>query len=115
MIDSGLDVWEIIDLLRSYGDDQARLLEEHPRLTERCLRTIRSEGGQGALAHAPERAFEAPEAIEVRGHMTHDGMTPAPSGYSGYSMGNLPCGRGPLQPGGRAVPGYEPHLGIATE
>lgn len=42
VIGSGLDTWEIIDLLRSYGDDEKQLLLEHPLLSERHLRTARA-------------------------------------------------------------------------
>jgi hypothetical protein len=42
VIGSGLDKWEIIDLLRSYGDDEEQLLLEHPLLNERHLRTARA-------------------------------------------------------------------------
>jgi hypothetical protein len=41
-IGSGLDVWEIIDLHRSYGDDEAALRESHPLVTERHLRLARA-------------------------------------------------------------------------
>jgi uncharacterized protein (DUF433 family) len=42
VIGSGLDVWEIIDLLRSYEGDEAPLLESHPQLNARHLRTARA-------------------------------------------------------------------------
>jgi uncharacterized protein (DUF433 family) len=42
VVGSGLDVWEIIDLLRSYEGDEARLLEHHALLTEGRLRTART-------------------------------------------------------------------------
>lgn len=42
VIGSGLDKWEIIDLLRSYGNDEKQLLLEHPLLIERHLRTARA-------------------------------------------------------------------------
>jgi hypothetical protein len=42
VIGSGLDKWEIIDLLRSYGEDEELLLSEHPLLTQRHLRTARA-------------------------------------------------------------------------
>jgi hypothetical protein len=41
-IGSGLDVWEIIDLLRSYGDDEGALRESHPLVTERHLHLARA-------------------------------------------------------------------------
>jgi uncharacterized protein (DUF433 family) len=41
VIGSGLDVWEIVDLLRSYAGDEKELLESHPLLSERALRTAR--------------------------------------------------------------------------
>lgn len=42
VIGSGLDVWEIIEMLRSYRDDEAALLESHPSLNVRHLRTARA-------------------------------------------------------------------------
>ena len=41
-IGSGLDVWEIIDMLRSYGDDATRLRESHPLVNERHVRLARA-------------------------------------------------------------------------
>jgi len=40
VIGSGLDVWEIIELLRAYPD-LAKLLQSHPLLTERHVRLAR--------------------------------------------------------------------------
>ncbi len=42
VIGSGLDVWEVIDLLRSYGDDEGVLRESHPLVTERQVRLARA-------------------------------------------------------------------------
>src|ERR671937_3029901 len=42
VIGSGLDVWEIVDLLRAYEGRAPELLENHPLLTERHLRLARS-------------------------------------------------------------------------
>jgi hypothetical protein len=42
VIGSGLDVWEIIALLRSYGADEGALRENHPLVTERHLRLARA-------------------------------------------------------------------------
>ena len=42
VIGSGLDVWEIVDLLRSYGDDEKRLREDHPLVNERHVRLARA-------------------------------------------------------------------------
>lgn len=42
VIGSGLDVWESIELLRSYHDDEAALLESHPSLSARHLRTAQA-------------------------------------------------------------------------
>ena len=41
-IGSGLDVWEIIELDRSYGGDLAQLRESHPLVTERHVRLARA-------------------------------------------------------------------------
>ena len=42
VIGSGLDVWEIIELERSYGGELARLRESHPLVTERHVRLARA-------------------------------------------------------------------------
>jgi uncharacterized protein (DUF433 family) len=42
VIGSGLDVWEIAELLDSYGEDLEALMEDHPLVTERHLRTARA-------------------------------------------------------------------------
>ena len=41
-IGSGLDVWEIIELLRSYAGDEDQLRASHPQLSDRHLRTARA-------------------------------------------------------------------------
>jgi hypothetical protein len=41
VIGSGLDVWEIVDLLRSYGGDAKKLRESHPLVSDRHLRLAR--------------------------------------------------------------------------
>ena len=40
-IGSGLDVWEIMELLRSYGDDEERLRTYHPLVGESHIRVAR--------------------------------------------------------------------------
>lgn len=50
VIGSGLDVWEIVDLLGSYGDDVAALIADHPLVADRHVRT--------ALAYATQFADE---------------------------------------------------------
>jgi hypothetical protein len=42
VIGSGLDVWEILDLLRSYDDDEQLLRANHPLVTDRHLRVARA-------------------------------------------------------------------------
>jgi uncharacterized protein (DUF433 family) len=42
VIGSGLDVWEIVELLRSYAGEEEPLLANHPLLSERGLRTARA-------------------------------------------------------------------------
>lgn len=42
VIGSGLDKWEIIDLLNSYDGDEQRLLLEHQLLNQRHIRTARA-------------------------------------------------------------------------
>jgi len=46
VIGSGLDVWEIVELLRSYEDDVAALSADHPLLSERHVRTARAYARQ---------------------------------------------------------------------
>ena len=41
-IGSGLDVWEIVDLLRSYDGDERALRESHPLVSERHVRLARA-------------------------------------------------------------------------
>jgi len=42
VIGSGLDVWEIVELLRSYGGDEQQMQANHPLLQDRHLRTARA-------------------------------------------------------------------------
>jgi hypothetical protein len=42
VIGSGLDVWEIVDLLRSYDGDTDRLRESHPLVSDRHVRLARA-------------------------------------------------------------------------
>ena len=44
IIGTGLDVWEILELLRSYADDEQRLMAAHLMVDERHLRLARSYG-----------------------------------------------------------------------
>lgn len=46
VIGSGLDVWEISDLLRAYADDAVALRADHPLLTDRHLRVARAYAAQ---------------------------------------------------------------------
>ena len=48
VIGSGLDVWEIIELLGSYGEDVAALAADHPLVTDRHVRTARAYAAQFA-------------------------------------------------------------------
>ena len=48
VIGSGLDVWEIVELLGSYADDIAALTADHPLVTERHVRTARAYAAQFA-------------------------------------------------------------------
>jgi uncharacterized protein (DUF433 family) len=41
VIGSGLDVWEIIEMLRSYGEDEESLRADHPLVSDRHLRCAR--------------------------------------------------------------------------
>jgi hypothetical protein len=41
-IGSGLDVWEIVELLRSYAGDATRLHHSHPLVSDRHLRLARA-------------------------------------------------------------------------
>jgi hypothetical protein len=42
VIGSGLDVWEIVDLLSAYPDDEKRLRKNHPLVNERHIRLARA-------------------------------------------------------------------------
>lgn len=42
VIGSGLDVWEIVDLLRSYEGDTEKLRQNHPLVSDRHLRLARA-------------------------------------------------------------------------
>src|SRR5438094_1086278 len=42
VIGSGLDVWEIVDVLRSYEEDAERLRKKHPLVSDRHLRLARA-------------------------------------------------------------------------
>lgn len=42
VLGSGLDVWELVDLLRSYEDDQEKLRASHPLVSDRHLRLARA-------------------------------------------------------------------------
>jgi hypothetical protein len=44
MIGTGLDVWEILELLRSYAGEEQRLRAAHPLVAERHLRLARAYG-----------------------------------------------------------------------
>jgi hypothetical protein len=44
VIGTGLDVWEILELLRSYADDERRLMAAHPMVDQRHLRIARAYG-----------------------------------------------------------------------
>lgn len=42
VIGTGLDVWELVELDRAYGDDERALREAHPLVVERHLRLARA-------------------------------------------------------------------------
>jgi hypothetical protein len=46
VIGSGLDVWEVIELLRSYDGDEEALRENHPLITDRHLRVAQAYAGR---------------------------------------------------------------------
>lgn len=48
VIGSGLDVWEIIEMLGSYGDDGESLTADHPLVTDRHVRTAHAYAAQFA-------------------------------------------------------------------
>ncbi len=58
-IGSGLDVWQVIELMRSYKGDEETLRENHPLVTDRHLR----------LAEAYTKRF--PEEIEAMIERNH--------------------------------------------
>jgi hypothetical protein len=53
VIGTGLDVWELLELLRSYDGDEARLREAHPLVAERHVRLARAYGERFADEIAP--------------------------------------------------------------
>jgi uncharacterized protein (DUF433 family) len=46
VIGSGLDVWEIMEVLGDYGDEIEALTADHPLLTEQRVRTAKAYAGQ---------------------------------------------------------------------
>ena len=42
LIGSGLDVWEVVELLRAYGGEEEALQENHPLVSDRHLRLARA-------------------------------------------------------------------------
>jgi hypothetical protein len=48
VIGSGLDVWEIVELLGTYWDDVEALTADHPLISERHLRAARAYANQFA-------------------------------------------------------------------
>lgn len=42
VLGSGLDVWQIVELLDEYGDERRALLDDHPLLDERALALARA-------------------------------------------------------------------------
>lgn len=68
VIGSGLDVWEVIDLLDSYGGDAGKLRKSHPLVTERHLRLARAyaerfSGEIQDLVEANRRPLEEQRAL----------------------------------------------------
>src|SRR5438034_480770 len=59
VLGSGLDVWQIVELLKEYGDEHDALLVDHPLLDERAL----------ALARAYAERF--PDEIELHRRRQH--------------------------------------------
>ncbi|MFI4978247.1 MAG: hypothetical protein ACHQC8_06190 [Solirubrobacterales bacterium] len=59
VIGSGLDIWQIVELMRSYQDDEESLRADHPLVSERHLRV--------AQAYA-ERFGEEVEALIEQNH-----------------------------------------------
>lgn len=68
VIGSGLDVWEIIELLGSYGNDGVALAADHPLVSERHVRTARAYAAHfpGEIdAQLSENRRAAPELAEL--------------------------------------------------
>jgi hypothetical protein len=62
VIGSGLDVWEIVELERSYQGDEDLLRESHPLITRRHLHTRRSgTRPDEAFLRAPARSGSRPD------------------------------------------------------
>jgi hypothetical protein len=68
VIGSGLDVWEIVELLRSYEGDAERLRVSHPLVSDRHLRIARAyaerfSGEIEGLLEANKRPLEELRAL----------------------------------------------------
>jgi hypothetical protein len=68
VIGTGLDVWEILELERSYGGDERRLRKAHPLVGERQLRVARAYGERfpdevAAFAEAASRPLDELKAL----------------------------------------------------
>jgi hypothetical protein len=59
VIGTGLDVWEILELLRSYAGDERRLQAAHPLIGERHLRLARAYGFPDEIAAFAEDSRRA--------------------------------------------------------
>jgi hypothetical protein len=67
VIGSGLDVWEIVDLERSYQGDDDLLRASHPLVTPRHLRTARAYAQQFPDEIEPMLAENQPSLEELKG------------------------------------------------
>jgi hypothetical protein len=68
IIGSGLDVWEIVALLRSYEGDAEKLRQSHPLMSDRHLRLARAYAERfpdeiGGLLEANRRPLEELHAL----------------------------------------------------
>jgi hypothetical protein len=65
VIGSGLDVWEIVELLSSYEADVPALRSDHPLITEHHVRTARAYATQFPEELADDYAIEDPASIAL--------------------------------------------------
>ena len=100
VIGSGLDVWEIVELLGAYGDDVPALAADHPLVTDRHVRTARAYAAQFAGEIEKLLAENRRPPSELAGLYPFS-STPAAKRVGGAA----PARRARVRPSGRAAAG----------